>query len=89
MFQLETGSIDDQPRRGLGDDFHFDKVMRLQRVAGFDQIHDPIGQTDERRQFNRSIQLDDFDRHSALIEIPLGDLRILGGDPNFRGEPVA
>jgi hypothetical protein len=45
MLQLQTRSIDDDPGRGLRDALHFDQVMRLQRVAGFDQIDDPIGQT--------------------------------------------
>jgi hypothetical protein len=43
MLQLQARSVDYDPRRGLRDTLHFDKVVRLQRVAGLDQIDDPIG----------------------------------------------
>jgi hypothetical protein len=45
--------------------------MLLQRIAGLDKVHNPIGQTDQRRQFNGAVQLDDFDLHTAFIKIPI------------------
>ena len=83
VFQFETSPIDDEACRRSGDALDFDEAMGFERVACFNQIDDAIGQSDNRRQFNRAIELDDFDRHAALIEIAFRNLRILGGDPDF------
>ena len=40
MFQFEAGSIDDQARGRLCDASHFNEIVSLQGIAGFDQIHD-------------------------------------------------
>ena len=83
VFQFETSPIDDEACRRSGDALDFDEAMGFERVACFNQVDDAIGQSDNRRQFNRAIELDDFDRHAALIEITFCNLRVFRGDADF------
>lgn len=83
VFQFETSPIDDEACRRSGDALDFDEAMGFERVACFNQVDDAIGQSDNRRQFNRAIELDDFDRHAALIEITLCNLRVFRSDADF------
>jgi hypothetical protein len=83
MFQFETSPIDDEACRRSGDALDFDEAMGFERVACFNQVDDAIGQSDNRRQLNRAIELDDFDRHAALVEIALCNLRVFCGDADF------
>ena len=59
------------------DDHH---VVLPQRIAGRDQIDDQVGQTDERAQFDRAVQRDQFDRHVAFRKKCLGRVRELRRD---------
>lgn len=52
MFQFEAGSIDDQARGRLCDASHFNEIVSLQGIAGFDQIHDPVSQSDNWCEFD-------------------------------------
>ena len=51
--------------RDLVDD---DQVVLAQGVAGRDQIDDQIGEADQRREFDRAVQLDELHRQVALGE---------------------
>jgi hypothetical protein len=83
VFQFEAGSIDNQARGRLCDAPYFDETMRFQRIAGFDQINDPVSQTDNRCEFDGPIELDDFDRDAMLVKIAFRNLRIFGCDTDF------
>jgi hypothetical protein len=73
----------------VGDELDFDKIMGFQRASGFNQVDDPIGQTDNRRELDRSIKLDEFDRHTTLIKVSLRHVRILCRNSDFRRQPFA
>src|SRR5690242_4097344 len=52
MFHFQTGPIDDQTSRRLGNEFHFNQVMGLQRLPTGNQVHNAVGQSDKRSQFD-------------------------------------
>ena len=55
----------------------------MQGRSGLNNIHDDIGQFHHRSQFHGTVQLDDINGLVlAVIEIILGDIGILGSDPD-------
>ncbi len=83
MLELETCPVRDEACGRLGNQIHFDKIVRLERTSGLDEIDDPVGQSHDRRQLNRAVQLDDFDRNPALVEKALGDPGIFRRDAHL------
>src|SRR5438105_12966340 len=62
--ELERGLVDDQARRDLHDLFDLDEVVRLQRAAGGHEVDDGVGQSRQRRQLHRPVQLDQVHVHA-------------------------
>ena len=62
--QLQRGLVDDQPRADRHDLLDCLEIVGAQRVAAGDQIHDRVGQPDQRRQFHRTVKLDQIDVHA-------------------------
>src|SRR5262249_38881567 len=54
---LEGGSVDDQTRCDVGNVLDLPQPVRLQRLAGGDEIDDPAAQAECRGQLHRAIQL--------------------------------
>ena len=53
-----------------------DQVVRLQRVAGRDQVDDRVGQAGQRRQLHRAVQLDQVDVHALGGEVLARDVDV-------------
>ena len=59
-----------------------------QRAAGVDEVHDRVRQARDRRQLDRALDLDDLGPPAGLLEVPLRDVRVLGGDPQRPQPPL-
>src|SRR5437870_2013278 len=70
--QLIARSIDDQPRCGFSDHFNYSEAVLAQRSSSLHQVHDAIGETQQRRHFHRAGQPDDLDRQAARAEVLRG-----------------
>jgi hypothetical protein len=59
------------------DDLH---TVLFQRPPGFDQVHDPLGQTHEGSELDGAGQRDELDRNATGVEVVQGDSRVLRRD---------
>ena len=63
---------------------NLDQVVLFQRPTGLHDIHDHLGQSDHRRQFNRTVQLDDLHLDSMVEKKLFGHPRKLRRHPHVR-----
>src|SRR3546814_14972809 len=56
-----------------------DKVVGLECAAGGNEVDDAVGQADQRRQFHRTVQLDDVHVHAFAGEVFARGAHLLGG----------
>jgi hypothetical protein len=75
-------------RRALDDLLAHLEVVLVQGATGRDQIDDPSAEPDQRRQLDRSLHLDHLDLAPGLLEVALGDPRVLAGDPHHPQPPL-
>src|SRR3569832_568926 len=55
VLHLHRGLVDDELRAHVGDVLERREPVRLERVAGVDQIDDEIGEPDDRRELHRTV----------------------------------
>ena len=60
------------------------RLLARKRIARADQVDDRIGETDQRRQFHRTVQLDQVDVHALGGEMLACDFHVLGRDAQTR-----
>src|SRR5437867_2402867 len=66
------------PGADLEDRLDLDEVVLAQRLARGDEVDDAIGETDQRRDLDGSVELDDLGDDAAGLQVPAGQLRELG-----------
>src|SRR5262249_15784996 len=86
-FQVKARAVDDQPRGGFGDHVNYFEAILPQRLPGFDQINDAVGQAQQRRQLDRTGQGDHLDRHAFGVKVIGGDARVFRPH-SHRGQQV-
>ena len=74
--------VGDQARRAEGDLLADDEAVLAQRRAGRGQVDDRLGEPGQRRELDRSLDLDDLGLAPGLEKVPRGDARVLGRDPD-------
>ena len=84
MFGFQTGPVDDQAGGYIGDVFDLHKSVLAHGLTGRDQIDDSLRQTHQRRQFDRTVQFDDFNLDALGGEVAFGDMGVFGGDADIR-----
>src|SRR3990170_8271136 len=84
VLRLEAGTIDDEPRGRGGDLLNLHQPVFLQGLAGRHQVNDPFRQPNQGSQLDGTGQLDDLRLYPLPAEEPLGEVGILGGDPQVR-----
>src|SRR3569623_3555190 len=62
--ELEGGLVHDQARTDIADVLDRNQSVGLERAAGGNEIDDDVGQSDQRRQLHRSLELDEVDVHA-------------------------
>ena len=60
----------------------------LPGCAGGDEVDDAVAEADQRRQLDRALDLDHLDLAAGLLEVALGDARVLGRDPHHPQPPL-
>ncbi len=81
---FERGLVDDETRGNVHDVFHLDQAIGLERAPGRNQIDDGVGQPGERRQFHRTVELDQIDVHALGGEVLARHVQVFGGHPQTR-----
>src|SRR5690606_9934889 len=81
---LHGSLIDDQARGNGGDVFHFHQLVGTQGASAGDQVHNGVGQTDQRSQFHGAIQLDQVHIYAFAGEVFAGSAGVFGGDTQAR-----
>ncbi len=80
--QLVGDPVGDEAGGALDDLLAHLEVVLLQGAAGGDEVDDPVAEADQRRQLDRALDLDHLDLAAGLLEVALGDPRVLGRDPH-------
>ena len=75
---LHRRTIDNQSRSDIGNFFHFDEAIGLQRLACGNQVDDPAAKAQRRRQFHCAIQLDALRMDPPGSKMAPGDGGIFG-----------
>ena len=66
IFHFHGRLVDDQPRTHVCNVLHRHQTIRLQGIARLNDVDDSVRKARHRRQFHRSIKLDDIDLHALL-----------------------
>ena len=85
QLELLRRAVGDQHRAALQDRLPLDQSVRPQRVAGVHQVHDPVGEVEQRSDLDRSVHRHDVHRPPAGAEVRMGQPGVLGGHPG--GDP--
>ena len=80
--QLVGHAVGDQAGRAAGDLLAHLELVLGQRPPGVDEVHDPVGEPDDRRQLDRPLDLDHLGLATRLLEVALRRARVLGRDPH-------
>src|SRR5574340_1540223 len=82
--ELERGLVDHQARTDVADVLDRDQAVGLERAAGGDEIDDDVGQSDQRRELHRAIQLDEVDVYALAGEMLACRVDVFGSDADAR-----
>src|ERR1700694_722666 len=82
--ELQGSGIDDEAARDRHDLLDRPQAVRLQRVAGVDEVDDRIGEAHERRELHRAVEADQVHVHALGGEMLARGTDVLGRDSQAR-----
>src|SRR6185437_13304461 len=82
--ELERGRVHDQPAGNGEDLLDRREPVRLERAARVHQVHDRVGEADQRRELHRAVELDEVDVHALGGEVLARGLDVFRRDAQAR-----